>query len=144
MWPTSSLRLSSLQGAVGKLDFTSLEPLPDGQRPTIIWSTRPFRTAQNRQLLLRPGSQLILNAVEGVPDGWSTAAPGLADLGVRLAAGKQDQDLPFQCCQDVRSPPFRDLARFPHDREDFLECLLRYSHMSFGHVENGSDQFLRP
>ncbi len=47
----------------------------------------------DHEFLLRPDAQLVLYAVEGVPDGHCAVAPLLGDLGVGPAAGEQRQRL---------------------------------------------------
>ena len=74
-------------------------------------STIPLHVVQqtvfhgpDHHLLFRMDSQFFLNAVDRVADGDGLVAPGLGDLGVGLAAGKQLQDLPLPVSQRFQGP----------------------------------------
>ena len=56
----------------------------------------------DHQLLLRTGSQLVLNAKEGIAYGHWAVTPHFGNLGVRPAAGEKRQGLQLQLSQLVQ------------------------------------------
>ena len=114
-------------------------------------STIPLRVVQeavlhspHHHVLFGIDSQLVLNAIDRVPDGHDLVALGLGDLGVGLAAGKHLQDLPLPAGQRFQGPAGGEPPLAADHREDPPYGLVRYAQTALGHLPNRLHQLLGP
>ena len=97
----------------------------------------------DNEIPFRRDAQLVLYAVEVVPDGHNAVTPCLGNLSVRLAAGKQRHRLQLQRRQLVHSLTWDGSASATDHRENLPHRLIKYSQPAFSHIQNGFYELLR-